>query len=270
MNQFIKSHALGNDYIFMREEDLTFSLSAKNIQSICDRHFGIGSDGLLVKVQSKRADFGLRIFNPDGSEAKKSGNGIRIFAHCLYQHEKNCPSSFSIETLGGVVRAQINLESDSKTVKDITVEMGQGSVLFNGILEVNQRKLSVVSLSIGNPHCVVFDFDTTRDDFKFWGEKIESHEFFPDRTNVQFVKVISPNLIQAWIWERGAGHTLASGSSACAVALACWERGLTTQQVAVQMEGGSLAIDIGRDRSVLMTGTAEEIYVGTLTKRVNS
>lgn len=267
MSRFVKSQALGNDYIFVREEELIFELTPENIRWICDRHFGVGSDGLLVKVPTTRADFGLRIFNPDGSEAQKSGNGLRIFANCLYRHEKNCPEAFSIETPSGVVHSKINLVENK--VKDISVEMGVGHIIFDGVHQFKDQSFSIVSLSLGNPHCVVFNFDFSKEDFKIWGPVFENDVRFPNRTNVQFVNVLSPTVIQAYIWERGAGHTLASGSSACAVALACRSRGLVENQVTVQMEGGSLSIDIGPDGAVLMTGTAEEVYVGTLTKRVN-
>jgi diaminopimelate epimerase len=260
---FVRSHGLGNDYLVVDAERLGFALTPERIRQICDRHTGVGSDGILALVPTSEADFAVRILNPDGSEAEKSGNGLRIFAKFLYDHGYTEKREFSIDTLGGVVQARLILEGGSVTA--VRVDMGQAVVDRNlTSLTVGDERLEVVSLSVGNPHCVIIVDDLSRVDFFRLGPLIENHPAFPNRTNVQFAQVVSRSAVQVLIWERGAGHTLASGSSSCAVAVACFDRGLVDGCVTIRMEGGDLTIEIDEYLNIVMTGPVEEICTGTL------
>lgn len=260
---FVRSHGLGNDYLVMDSARLNFELTPERIRAICDRHTGVGSDGILLLVPAQDADFGLRILNPDGSEAEKSGNGLRIFAKFLRDHGYTDRDHLSIHTLGGKVRAQ--LFSSGGSVSAVRVEMGRASI-DPGLtrLEVDGETLEVVSVNVGNPHCVSITPDLESVDFFRLGPLIENHPAFPNRTNVQFAQVLSREAVKALIWERGAGHTLASGSSSCAVAAACYSRGLVDGKVTVVMEGGELAIELDPELNIVMTGPVEEVCTGRL------
>ncbi|MEN2983758.1 MAG: diaminopimelate epimerase [Dictyoglomaceae bacterium] len=265
MSKFIKSHGLGNDYIVFNEEDIDFPLNTKNIKKICDRNYGIGSDGILIFKKISDNHFKVKIFNPDGSEAEKSGNGIRILAKFLFEHRFTSLKEFFIETLGGQVR--VNLETDNNRVKNIEVEMGK--VEFFNIdeeIEILNDKLKVVSLSIGNPHCVFFVKEIDEEYIKKVGPLIENHPSFPQRTNVQMVKIISQDSIEIRIWERGAGYTLASGSSSCAAACASYRKGFVGEKVNVIMPGGKLEVIIKPSWEVILKGPAQEIFIGELSK----
>lgn len=274
-NWFVKSHALGNDYIVLNPEALTFPLTPKAIQLLCDRHMGIGSDGILAHVPSSRADFGLRIYNPDGSEAEKSGNGVRIFARYLYDHALVRKTAFAVETPGGIVR--VNLQVHGGQVHTITVDMGAATFRSDQIpvagpvrevvderIEVDGRPLTITAVSVGNPHCVVFVPDLTAVNLHHLGPQLERHPVFPNRTNVQFAQVTSRRRVAALIWERGAGETLASGSSACAVAAASVRKELADRDLTIAMPGGELQISVSRDWTIRMAGPAVEVYAGTL------
>ncbi|MBI4561305.1 MAG: diaminopimelate epimerase [Candidatus Rokubacteria bacterium] len=276
MIPFVKGHGLGNDYLVLDGKDLDFPLTPLAVQRLCHRNWGIGSDGILLLVESPNADFGLRIFNPDGSEAEKSGNGLRIFAKYLFEHGRARGPRFSVETVGGVVECQCHLAGGR--VSSVTVEMGRVTfrapdIPMNGPdrevvgvpLQVNDQLIKVSALSVGNPHCVVFTDRLDADEVRRLGPQIERHPAFPKRTNVQFAKVESPDRVAILIWERGAGFTLASGSSACAVASAAVRNGLCEHgQVTVVMPGGELIVDVRADWSLCLQGPAEEVCTGTL------
>ena len=276
-NQFVKSHALGNDYIVLEPDRLTFELKAESIRRICDRNHGVGSDGILALTPAAKADFGVRIFNPDGSEAEKSGNGLRIFAKFLYDHGHASNESFSVATLGGIVTCTIF--AVKKKVQAVRVDMGIATFqsqqipvtgaareVLNEPIEIGGRHLRINAVGIGNPHCVVFVDKLEDHKLLEFGPSLEHHALFPHRTNVQFAQIISHNLIRARIWERGAGHTLASGSSACAVAAAAVRRGLVDRSVTIEMEGGSLQIEVSDTFRVLMSGPASEICTGSFSE----
>ncbi len=274
-NWFVKSHALGNDYIVLDPHALTFPLTERTIRLICDRHQGIGSDGILALWSTSRADFGVRIFNPDGSEAEKSGNGLRIVSRFLHDHGHAAAAEFTIETRGGIVK--VALHSEGGRVRDITVDMGTATFrsdqipaagptreVVNEEIHVNGHRLRITAVSVGNPHCVIFVPDLALVDFYGLGPQLERHPLFPNRTNVQFAKVESPTRITARIWERGTGETLASGSSACAVAAAAVRNGLAGRDLTITMAGGELRVTVALDWSIRLAGPAEEIYAGTL------
>lgn len=272
-----KGHGLGNDYIVLSEADLPRPLTTAAIVRICDRNWGVGSDGILLRVPSARADFGLRIFNPDGSEAEKSGNGLRIFAKYLREHGHAKTDAFRVETPGGVVECRCHI-IDGR-VDAVTVEMG--GVTFRPA-EIPMResaaeavgvalplpdgtRLTVTALSVGNPHCVVFGDRVDADECRRIGPLIERHVAFPNRTNVQFARARSRREVDIQIWERGAGYTLASGSSSCAAAAAAVRNGLCDHgAVTVTMPGGELVVDVRPDWSLRLQGPVEEVYSGAL------
>ncbi len=275
MNRFVKAHGLGNDYIVLNEGDLSFRLTPEVVRLLCHRHYGVGADGILLFVGSRIPPFGLRIFNPDGSEAEKSGNGIRIFAKYLFEHGYTRDKAFYIETKGGLVRVELKAEGDRVTL--VTVEMGRATFrsseipvtgqdreVVNEELGLTGEHLRFTAVSVGNPHCVILVDHPDPDEIRRLGPQVEHHPIFPQRTNVQFVKVRSRDRVAILIWERGAGYTLASGSSACAVAAACRRLDLVDDRVTIQMPGGELAITIRPDWEITMQGPASEVHTGTL------
>lgn len=275
-NFYIKSHGLGNDYIVLNQDEIDFELTEKAIIRICDVHYGIGSDGILLKVPSKEADFGLRILNPDGSEAEKSGNGLRIFAKYLYDYGFAKTESFSIDTPGGLVFAEVTAKKHGKAHM-VKVDMGkaifeseripvnlQKSECIGESLPLHDKTFQINCVSVGNPHCVILVDELNEYEIKTYGSDIENHPMFPNRINVQFANVISPNEVEIMIWERGAGWTLASGSSSCAVACTVVKLGLTERNLTIKMPGGNLAIEINENWEIRMTGEVREIGSGTL------
>lgn len=275
-NFFVKSHGLGNDYIVIDSECITFQIKPDMVKKMCDVHYGIGSDGLLVKYPSDVADFKLRIFNPDGSEAEKSGNGLRIFCKFLYDYNYTTKDEFTVETKGGIVKAEIK-EKEKGKARIISVDMGKATFKPEEIpvniekdecldvdLEVDSRSFKVNCVSVGNPHCVVIVDELNEKDMKRFGPLIENHPLFPNRTNVQFVKLLSKEEVSILIWERGAGFTLASGSSSCAVASVMVKKGLTDRRIKVNMPGGTLTVEVDPNFNLRMTGEVREICRGVL------
>jgi diaminopimelate epimerase len=253
----VKSHGLGNDYIVIDPATVPFRVTPEAVRLICDRHLGVGSDGILLVAPGDGADFGLRIFNPDGSEAEKSGNGLRIFAKFLRERGYTDRDRFTVSTLGG--RVTCSLELADGRVAQITVDMGKARFDPLDAIDVDGRRFEVTSVSLGNPHCVIVVPDLGTVDVHGLGPKIEHHPTFPKRTNVQFAQVLSRAEVRILIWERGAGYTLASGSSSCAVVAACHRRGLVDRDVTVSMAGGELRIAMAEDGELRMRGPAEEI-----------
>jgi len=276
-NFFVKSHGLGNDYLVFDQEGVTFPFDRETIIRLCDVHYGIGSDGILVKVPAwEGADFGLRIYNPDGSEAEKSGNGLRIFAKYLFDYGHTQSSSFSVSTPGGVVHAEI-VERKNKKASQVKVAMGKA--VFNAAdipvavdtpecvdkeIEVGGKKFLINCVSVGNPHCVILTRELKQEEVMTYGPLLENHPLFPHRINVQFAMPVSASRVDILIWERGAGYTLASGSSSCAVAAVMKKKGLIGEEVDIHMPGGMLHIAIDNHWNIHMTGPVEEIVSGIL------
>jgi diaminopimelate epimerase len=238
------------------------ALTEAGIQLICHRNFGVGSDGILLRESSSVADVRLRILNPDGSEAEKSGNGVRIFAKYLFDHGLIAKHDFTIETLGGIVHAHLRVVDGR--IADITVDMGGATFDDFDQVVVDGETIKLTSLSVGNPHAVAIVPELTAVDFYRLGPALENHPAFPNRTNVQFAQVISRSEVRIRIWERGAGETLASGSSSCAVAAACFRAGLVDRDVTITMDGGQLKIRLAEDGEIWMTGPVEEVCSGDL------
>lgn len=262
MPHYVRSHGLGNDYLVIDPARIPFRLTPHAVRLICDRHRGVGSDGILAVAPAAGPGFGLRIYNPDGSEAEKSGNGVRIFAKYLRDHGYTDADELVLHTPGGRVTARL-IESGGR-IAEVVADMGQATFGPVDHLALDGAELEVTQVSLGNPHCVVIVPDLARIDAHTLGPRIERHPAFPARTNVQFAQAVSRRELRALIWERGAGYTLASGSSACAVAAACHRAGLSDREVTVTMPGGSLAIALGADWTVRMRGPVEEISSGDL------
>jgi diaminopimelate epimerase len=275
--KYSKYHALGNDYLVIAFEDLDFELTPEKVERICHRNFGIGSDGILfASVPSKDSRFALRIFNPDGSEAEKSGNGLRIFSRYLWDNNLVGEEEFEIETLGGTVKARV-----AELGKSVRVEMGRVNFQSEKIpvvghsrevlqesITVGNQTFSFCAATIGNPHCVILLPEVTPDMVKKYGSLLEVHPYFPNRTNVQFMKIIDRNNIQIEIWERGAGYTLASGSSSSAAAAVAHRLDLCDSSITVHMQGGLIAIEISDAFLVTMTGAVTKVAEGVLSAEI--
>jgi diaminopimelate epimerase len=273
--RFHKYHALGNDYLVLDPVDWPGlgEPSPEQVRRICHRHFGVGSDGILWgPVPSARADFGLRIFNPDGSEAEKSGNGLRIFARYLFDQKKASTAPFTIEVPGGVVDVSIHPGGDPVTVamgrvsfsSDAIPVAGPKREVLNETIRALDRDFIYSAVTIGNPHCVIPLPEISADLAKRYGPALETHANFPKRTNVQFLQVLDRSNIRIEIWERGAGYTLASGSSCCAAAAAAHRLGLVDRDVAVHMPGGRIDVVISPDFSLRMTGPVTPVASGQI------
>jgi diaminopimelate epimerase len=275
-SEFVRSHGLGNDYLVVDGSTFGVPLTEENIRRICDRHSGVGSDGILELVAAPEGfDAALRIYNPDGSEAEKSGNGVRIFAKFCFDHQHADPvRPLRIHTLGGAVRARLVAREPDRSV--LRVEMGRASFRCADLpmtgadewierrLEVGGVSLNLTCVSMGNPHAVVLDAEFDEATVKRLGPLLESHPRFPNRTNVQFARVLDRATVEAHIWERGAGWTLSSGSSSCAVAAACVRTGRTDRTVDVVMPGGTLGVTISEDWNVEQIGWAQEVARGVV------
>lgn len=275
-NSFVKMHGLGNEYIVLDSSNIDFQLTKQAIIRLCNIHFGIGSDGIVMKVPSAKADFGFRVYNPDGSEAEKSGNGLRIFCKYLYDYGFTKEREFSVETLKDVVFAEIVEEKDGKAML-IKVEMGKAIFTSRDIpvdsdlpefisqrIIAGDREYEVNCVSVGNPHCVVIKEELDEKEIRKYGPLLENHPIFPNRINVQFAKVLSDRDAQILIWERGAGFTLASGSSSCAASSILVKKGLIKGDLTMHMIGGTLKINIDSGWNIRMTGEVREIVRGVM------
>ena len=268
---FKKYHGLGNDYLVIDPNILDIEMTEANIRLICDRNYGVGSDGILYGPIKKDEMLKVRIFNPDGSEAEKSGNGLRIFAKYLFENKYVDKKNFDIKTLGSTVRVQvkddtanlikINMGDVTFISSKIPVE-GKKREVVNEPLEVNGAEYKVTCLSIGNPHCVIPMEEVTEKKAKELGPCVENHPMFPNRINMQLLNVIDRNKIEIQIWERGAGYTLASGSSSCAAAAAAHRLGMVDNKISVNMPGGKLLVEINQDEQIYLTGPVEGTFEG--------
>ncbi len=268
--RYTKYHGLGNDYIVMDPTSIGRDLSMNEIRLICHRNYGIGSDGILWgPLRSAAGDFSLKIFNPDGSEAEKSGNGLRIFSRYLFDQGLVKHDPFIVQTLGGKVRCHVKPGGEL-----IEVEMGQVSFdaaripvrgysgeVLNQTIALEGKDYKFCAATIGNPHCVLPLAEVSEELARRLGPEIENDARFPNRTNVQFLKILGRNDIRIEIWERGAGYTLASGSSSSAAAAVAHRLGLCDSNIVVHMPGGELEIALTVDFHVTMTGPV--VCVGT-------
>lgn len=265
---FSKYHALGNDYLVLDPKDAPELPDRESIRTICHRNFGLGSDGILYgPIETDRADFGLRILNPDGSEAEKSGNGLRIFARYLRDIGKAGTTPFTVETPGGVVTCEVNGDASSITVDMGRVSFDAAVIPVTGVegevvdksIDLDGVSYPMFAATIGNPHCVLPMEEISSDIAHKLGPLIENHPMFPNRTNVQFLKIIDRQTIQIEIWERGAGYTLASGSSSSAAGAVARRMGAVGPDITVNMPGGTIQLRIDDDYAVRMTGPATRV-----------
>jgi diaminopimelate epimerase len=276
---FSKYHALGNDYIVIDPKHLSAPLTTEQVKTICHRNFGVGSDGILLgPLPSTTAKCALKIYNPDGSLAEKSGNGVRIFSRYLWDTKFVGAGEFALQTDGGIVRSTV-FESG----KMVRVEMGKVSFdsekipvagskreVINEKISVAGREFTFCAATIGNPHCVLPLPEISAKLAHECGPLLEVHPNFPRKTNVQFMKVLDRANIQIEIWERGAGYTLASGSSSSASAAVAHRLGLVDKNVAVHCPGGVIKIEIRDEFDILMTGSVTKVYEGVISLEIYS
>lgn len=270
---YYKYHALGNDYLIIDPQKTYIKLTPEIVRMICHRNLGIGADGLLFGPIFEDGIIHLQIFNSDGSEAEKSGNGIRIFGRYLMDENYIVDDEFSIVTKCGEVQIHIKdrnagilrLDMGPCTFKSTEIPVsGEERQVIDESLKAGDRSFSVTCLSVGNPHCVIHLDEISRDIAITYGPLIERHHNFPNRINVQFTKIQDRHNIALEIWERGSGYTLSSGSSSCAAACASIKKGLVDSPVTVHMPGGNLLVEFAEER-VLLTGPAMSIAEGIFT-----
>ena len=273
MLTYHKYHGAGNDYIVINPGETPQGVDGNAIRRVCDRHRGVGSDGILWgPLTSAKAQFGLEIYNPDGSYVEKSGNGLRIFSRYLWDQGLVGVEPFTVETGGDVVTAQVAANG-----REVTVQMGRvrfhsseipvagppREVLLEPIT-VEGRELRYSAASLGNPHCVVLLDEISAEIAQSYGPTLERHPNFPNRTNVQFVQVLDRQNIRVEIWERGAGYTLSSGSSSCAAAGVAYRLGLVDHKVTSHMPGGKLTITLDETLQATMTGPVVRVHDGVM------
>ena len=274
---FVKMHGLGNDFLLVEAERDPPARAGAWARALCDRHFGVGADGLVFVLPSERADVRMRIFNADGSEAEQCGNAIRCVAKYAYESGLVRKDRLTVETIGAGPQI-LDLTIEDGRVRNVRVDMGRPELRPDRIpvaaegqravdlpLSVEGHSFRFTAVSMGNPHCVIFVDDALKADVYKWGPLIERHPMFPNRTNVEFVSVRSREHLDMRVWERGAGPTLACGTGACASLVAAAVGGRTGREAAVSLAGGDLWIewDEQSDR-VYMTGPAETVYRGAV------
>lgn len=276
--KFVKMHGLGNDYIYIdctkRKLNLDISLIAKKI---CDRHFGIGSDGIILICNSDVADFKMVMYNSDGSASKMCGNGIRCVGKYIYDNNLKRKREINIETLAGIKKVILNINNKDNTISSIKVDMGKPildphliPIISNGMsfnklnLKILDRDFYFTCVSMGNPHAITIIEDVDNFDVEKYGAIVEINSAFPEKTNVEFIQIIDKNSIKMRVWERGTGETLACGTGACAVAVACFMNNYTNRNVKVKLLGGDLDISIDeKSNNVYMTGPANTCFYGS-------
>ena len=258
--KFTKMHGLGNDYLYVygdvpeNIEDIAVKLS--------DRHFGAGSDGMIYISRSNVADFRMRIFNADGSEAKMCGNGIRCVGKFVYDKGYTDKKTLKIETLSGI--KYLNLSVFGGKVKSVTVDMGKAEAKSPTTLTIDGDEVTLIPVSVGNPHAVIFVDNIEEAPLTTLGPRLEHHPYFPDGVNVEFVEVLGEDKLRMRVWERGSGVTMACGTGACASVMAAISSGYCNydRSISVLLDGGELKIQISPDDTVMMTGPADTVYDG--------
>lgn len=277
MLEFSKYQATGNDFILIDDMESMISLSPEQVRLLCDRHYGIGADGLIIARKSPVADAYMLFYNSDGSIAEMCGNGIRCFAKFLYDQGIVNKKTMSIETKAGIKEVELFFERGNAI--GARVKMGKVSFLGKDIpttlvgpdeeavevpLNVDGIELIVTCVSVGNPHCVILVDEVERIKLDKIGPLIENHEAFPNRTNVEFATIVSPNHIKVRVWERGAGATLACGTGAVATAAAACRSGMCSYPVRIDLPGGHLFVEFDDEKNAHLEGVAEHVFNGFL------
>lgn len=272
--KFTKWQGIGNDFVIVNGFQEKIENYPQKAIEICDRHFGIGADGLVIALPSEIADFRMRIFNSDGSEAEMCGNVTRCFARYVYENGLTTKTELSIETLAGIIKPKLIFEEGQ--IKAVCVDMGEprlkrGEIPMTGNAEeqavnlplvVGNSTYDITCVSMGNPHCVIFTDEVEELDLQALGRPIEIHPLFPRKTNVEFVKVVDRNTLRMRVWERGAGITLACGTGTCATVVAAVLNNKTEREAWVHLDGGDLFIEWRSDNHVYKTGPAVEVFRG--------
>lgn len=275
---FNKMQGAGNDFIIINGFDYNLPQPVELANKLCNRHFGIGADGLIIilPAEDKQNDFKMRIFNTDGSEAEMCGNGIRCFAHYVREKSLTDKNKIFVETLAGIITPEIT-EFQNKT-SSVRVNMGKPGFKSSDIpvrlekdieyikdypLIIDDQKYEINCVSMGNPHAIIFTDNPDKYPLQKWGSKIETHHLFPEKTNVEFIKILNPGEIIMKVWERGSGITLACGTGATASVIAGIKNGLLDNKVLVHLPGGDLVIEWSGEEAY-MTGPAEFVYTGEI------
>lgn len=279
MLKFTKMEGLGNDYVYVDAINQTIENPSELSKKVSDRHFGIGSDGLILISKSDKADFKMNIYNPDGSEAEMCGNGIRCLAKFVYDKKMTNKTSITVETLSGIKTLDLKIEKGKVSL--VTVDMGEPILdadkipVINGFKEKSLNGIDFINVkvelkkftcvSMGNPHAICFIDNINNIDIAKIGPIIENNKCFPNKTNVEFIEIISKNEINMRVWERGTGETLACGTGACASVIASILNGYTDRKVTVNLLGGKLEIIWNKeDNHVYMKGPARTVYEGEI------
>lgn len=279
MIKFTKMHGLGNDYVYMDAIHQHIENESTLAQFVSNRNFGIGSDGLILICKSEKADFKMRMFNSDGSEAEMCGNGIRCVGKFVYDKGLTQKTEVTIETLAGIKTLQLNVKEGK--VETVKVDMGEPILEPNEIpviseekpvknlkLKAEDKEFVFTCVSMGNPHAITIVENTKEFDVEKYGKVLEVDKAFPNKTNVEFIEIVDKNNIKMRVWERGAGETLACGTGACASVVACVLNNLTERNVNVELLGGKLEIEWNKnDNHVYMTGPAVTVFEGELLEK---
>lgn len=274
--KFTKMHGIGNDYVYVNCLSEELENPEKVARFVSDRHFGIGSDGLILIKPSKIADFEMAMYNADGSRGEMCGNGVRCVAKYVYDYGLTGKTTISIETLAGIKYLELSLK-DNK-VETVKVNMGspilkaakvpiisEQEEVINEDIEVEGKSYKITGVSMGNPHAITFVEDVQAIEIEKIGPKFENHKRFPQRVNTEFIQLVNRKYIKMRVWERGSGETLACGTGACASVVACVVNGYTENEVTVELLGGKLTICWDRDENIVyMTGSATTVFDGEI------
>ena len=274
--EFTKMQGCGNDYVYVNGFENKIDNPNKLSEIVSDRHFGIGSDGLIVINPSEKADFKMSMYNADGSEGKKCGNGIRCVAKYVYDNKMTDKTTITVETLSGIKTLELNVKNDKvETVKvnmgtpillpkDVPVVSDKDKVVDEPIV-IDDKEYRITCVSMGNPHAITFIENTDDLEIETIGPKFENNPIFPDRVNTEFIQVLDRNTVKMRVWERGSGETFACGTGACATVVACVLNGLTDDKVTVKLLGGDLFVEYNREENtVYMTGPAKVSFTGKI------
>ena len=272
MIKFTKMHGTGNDYVYINNINKEIEDVENLARYISNRHFGVGSDGLILICKSDIADFKMRMFNSNGSEAQMCGNGIRCVGKYVYDKGLTKKKMITIETLAGLKTLNLNIEKDK--VKSVKVDMGEPILELDKIpvvtdknepirIKALDKEFTCTCISMGNPHAVIIIDDVEKFNVKKYGKVLEINEIFPKKSNIEFIQTIDKEHIKMRVWERGTGETLACGTGACAALVACYLNNLTKNKATVELLGGNLQIEWNKENNhVYMTGPAEIVFEG--------
>lgn len=271
--RFTKMHGLGNDFVLIDCRDKAFSVQRSAFgelsKKLCHRRFGIGADQVLLLYPSTVADFKMMVFNADGSEVEMCGNGIRCLAKYIWDRGLSAKEILSVETAAGIIRPEragqlVKVDMGQPVLEGRLIPVNIDGMVRDFPLKIEGKEFRITAVSMGNPHAVIFVDDVDGFDVKRYGPLIENHEFFPKRTNVEFIQVLDSERIRMRVWERGAGETMACGTGASAAVVAANLKGFTGRRVNVLLAGGELMIEWKEDNHVYMTGPAVDVFEGSI------